>query len=700
MHSSLLTCNDIPDMKGAFSLVFLFLFVFAFGQPDRLALPENLRYVYRPVIENHQPHGSSFMKQPNDLVEFNWPQEITVGTTYFDRQSGSSAPSGRMAVFNDGTLGVVWDFAHDTVSFTDQGTAYSYFDGNSWSPDALMRIESVSTINPSLAIRGNGEIIVAARSSTATLHMCSRPTKGSGNWDEADLPLPQGASGFNGPKLVTSGVGHSVIHILSCTSPVSQGGSLYHGQDGALVYQRSTDGGSTWEINGLVPAGMDSSVYTGFFPDTYAFAEPKGNKLAFVVGDSWKDLFLMKSDDDGDTWQKTVIWQHPVPRWNGEATDSIYCPDGSVHLAFDDAGKIHVVFGITRLFSDGSQVFRFPYVGGIGHWMEGLPTWTNGDQVNCLNPDSLDVQGRLASSYLLDWNQNGEIDLLWNFGEYPVGPISFPQIAFDQYGVGMLVMSSVTEGYNNNVQDYRHIWYKYLYQGQLGNIVFDWNAQPQHLSHECVYPSLGSHSPDNLGWPFCYQLDNSPGLAMTGDHDPFALNFINKVDLQYMLPPIFVTVAVSADPTEGGYAAGGCSVPRGSSVSIEAHAYPGWEFVNWTSQNVLFSADSVYIFEAEWNYNLEANFRLIEGRPDFELKGITVSPNPADEYLNLVFPSSLQGQQVAVQLLNITGTQVKARNCVIRKNEVMDVSDLATGLYILKICTSSGRQYITRVLID
>ena len=52
-----------------------------------------------------------------------------------------------------------------------------------------------------------------------------------------------------------------------------------------------------------------SADYTFFEGDSYAFAEPEGNTIAFTAGGDVIDLFLMKSIDNGTTWTKTVIWQ-------------------------------------------------------------------------------------------------------------------------------------------------------------------------------------------------------------------------------------------------------------------------------------------------------------------------------------------------------------------------------------------------------
>jgi len=63
--------------------------------------------------------------------------------------------------------------------------------------------------------------------------------------------------------------------------------------DGALVYSRSTDAGATWDIENALLDGMTSDEYFAFASDDYTWAEPKGDVVAFVVGSSWQDMFLM-----------------------------------------------------------------------------------------------------------------------------------------------------------------------------------------------------------------------------------------------------------------------------------------------------------------------------------------------------------------------------------------------------------------------
>jgi hypothetical protein len=685
-------------VKYSSILFTLFLSGMVAGQPSRLKLPADLRNCYFPIkIEQARIFPGQGLEKGMHSTQ-SWPQELTIGSTYYDSQGTPSSPLGRLAVFSNGTMAAVWNLGYDTLSFSDLGTGYSYYNGIEWTDAPSARVESVATVNPGIVQHLTGEAIVSENILTGNLHLCSRSDFGSGNWMESEIPLPAGATALICPRMISSGLNHAVFHLIALTRPVSFGGVTYHGQDGALLYLRSMNGGQSWDITGTVPLSIDSSNYNGFSPGTYAFAEPYANEIAFVVADPWSDLFLMKSSDNGASWQKTVIWQHPYPQWSGQATDTIYCPDGSVHLAFDDTGKIHVVFGLTRLFSDGSQVFRFPYVGGIAHWTEDMPAWTGGDQLNCLNPDSLEANGNLACSYLLDWNNNGQADFLWNFGDYPFGPISQPQIAFDQYGVGMLIMSSVTEGYNDGVSDYRHIWYRYLWQGQIGNIVFDWNHQLIHTDHECVFPSIGARSPDNLGWPFIYQVDGKPGTAVSGSQGAFTENLINRVDLDYMLPDPIVDIELEPVPAEGGTVEGAGSVFYGSWTTIAAHANPGWEFEKWTSENVVFSTDSVATFQALWNYYLKAHFKLATGQKDVVLERVRIFPNPADDRITLELPVGEIRLPVTVQLRNLTGMRVGEWLWSSCSEMTIDVSLFPNGIYNLGLITGDGRS-MSAVLI-
>ncbi|MCB0805506.1 MAG: exo-alpha-sialidase, partial [Bacteroidales bacterium] len=263
-------------------------------------------------------------------------------------------------MFEDGTVGATWTMGFADPGFADRGTGYNYYDGNNWGVMPTERIESIRTGWPSYAPYGeNGELVISHDFAAGSLYFLARESKGTGTWSETELAGP-GGSEISWTRSTTSGINNSIIQSLYITWPVANGGTVYEGLDGALLYSRSSDGGATWDIEHQIIDGLGSDDYVGFSADEYDWAASQGDNIAFLVGSSWIDFVLMKSTDGGDTWEKTVIWENPYPFFDPAApfaTDTFYCVDGDHHLAFDSQGKVHVVFGINRAHSDGSTTF-------------------------------------------------------------------------------------------------------------------------------------------------------------------------------------------------------------------------------------------------------------------------------------------------------------------------------------------------------
>ena len=453
--------------------------------------------------------------------------ENEIGGTVYDLQSNLCTPYGRLHYYADGTMAAVWTKGSGT--YTDRGTGYNYFDGNNWGPEPTVRIENTKTGWPSVAPLGvNGEI-VTAHHNTAGLVVCKRATKGAGAWTQTILPGPAGAVDISWPRLVTTGVTHDTVHIIASTY------SAYQGLNLALLYYRSIDGGVSWDKQHEILPGMSSVEYSGFSGDSYSWVEPQGDKLALLVCDNQDDFFVMKSDDAGETWSKTIIWEHPYPHWNGtSATDTFYCPDGSAHGAFDNNGLLHVVFGVNRAMADGSAASWYPWVDGIAYWNENLPTWTGGtqhEQEYCLDPDLLFTQGSLIG-WMQDINGNGQLDLVGNatsnLGLYYVSPSSMPQLAVDQNNMLYMLYSGITETFDNGSQQYRHIWGRGSSDGgQTWGVFKDFTGDVLHAYDECVFPVIASKTDDNVH--SIYQADNEPGMALRGDADPPGDNFIRHL---------------------------------------------------------------------------------------------------------------------------------------------------------------------------
>jgi hypothetical protein len=468
-------------------------------------------------------------------------EEEIIGATRYDLQSNSSMQN-RIHVFEDGTIGATWTMGFADPGFSDRGTGYNYYDGAEWGDAPEERIESIRTGWPSYAPYGeNGELVVSHDFGAGELMYLTRDEKGTGDWTEGMLEGPGVEISWN--RTTTSGVDNSVIQTLAYTWPTYNvpPGAIYEGLNGALLYSRSSDGGISWDPENAVLDGLTSDDYIGFSADDYEWAASKGDNIAFLLGNSWFDFVLMKSTDGGNTWNKTIIWEHPYPFFDINSptvTDTFYCVDGAHHLAFDSQGKVHVVFGINRAHSDGTTTFWFPLVDGVGYWNEDMPTFSN--DLNALNPYGEAGTELVEDESLIGWwqdlNNNGEWDILGEVGAYYISASGMPQIVIDDQDFIYIVFSSVTESYNNGIQDFRHLWAR----GSWGEGVWgDFNHLTGDLIHifdECVFPSVAPATDDYFYLMF--QTDAEPGLHIRGDEDPVTDNNINfmKVSRGDLIP--------------------------------------------------------------------------------------------------------------------------------------------------------------------
>lgn len=526
-------------MKNLFTFCIAFLILLPAIAQQRAVVSKSYRDI---AVKKPAPsiEANKFVKASNGSVtsEVLLVDEETIGQTRYDDQSNASMQN-RIYLYEDGTIGATWIFGLDDPGFTnDRGAGYNYFDGDSWAPYPTEKVEEERCGWPSYAPLGeNGEIIVS-HTGDEGLQISKRSQKGTGDWEYSLLAGPSD-NHMLWNRAITSGINSERIHVMALTLPTgSYGGTVYAGLHGALVYSRSIDGGNTWDIDNEVLTGMTSNEYFGFSSDSYTWADPKGDVLAFVVGESWYDMFMMKSTDGGQTFEKTLIWEHPYPFFDHitttpNVTDTFYCVDGAHSIVIDNNDMVHVAFGINRSHSDGSGTFWFPGVGGIGYWNENMPTFSN--DMNALSPYGDPGTELIEDVNLIGWTQdvngNDTIDVLDDWGTYYLGFSSMPQLVYDDNNNLFLIFSSVTETYDNDLLNYRHLWARASPDGgETWGYFLDLSSDLIHIFDECVYPSCAAKSDNDIH--LVYQQDNEPGNASWGAQHPY-----NDNNIIYMKAP-------------------------------------------------------------------------------------------------------------------------------------------------------------------
>jgi hypothetical protein len=454
--------------------------------------------------------------------------ETILGITNYDLQTNQSIQN-RIYRWADGTIGGTWTKGSSAVSFSDRGTGYNYYDGSSWGAQPSGAIESVRTGWPSYTPLGtNGELVVSHNGSTG-LVLSTRTTKGTGTWTQSTLlgpPVSDGTATSTAllwPRVVTVG---DTIHVLACTE--SNAGYLWQGVQTAIVYYRSCDAGANWDIRDSVLPGMGSADFYGFGGDCYAWAEPKDGILAFVAGDNWVDLFMMKSTDGGANWTKTTLFDHPYPFYNDDVvTDTIFVSDGSLAAAIDNSGNVHVATGVMRVLDEtigDEQSSYFPGTDGIMYWNE-----TMSSVFTDMDPEGPDSTFIIARNIDTDFNDSilivGGID---GIPKYFLSMTSMPQLHIDDNDDIYLTFSSIREDLWDLVaQHYNHVWARKSLDGGV-----TWSDYTD-LTHdnmqtydyfECVFASVAPLSDNDIH--FVYQRDDQPGMHIRGDEDVASLNEI------------------------------------------------------------------------------------------------------------------------------------------------------------------------------
>lgn len=406
-------------------------------------------------------------------------EDVIIGETRYDMQT-NGAIQNRIYIHPDGTMGGTW--TRGTITSSQRGTGYNYYDGTSWGDPPTARVETRRAGWPSYCPYGaNGEIIVAHDDALGLL-LNKRTNKGTGTWTQSVLAGPAGHVDISWPRMITNGPNHNYIHILATTY------SGYMGLDDsyALLYYRSLDGGATWDKKDFIIPDLDSTHYSGFSGDEYVWGTPFGDTIYFAVSGPWVDSFIMKSIDNGDTWTKIPVLSNANKKLSPSVQNVLpfKSSDGAVAVEMDHNGVFHMAFGIGGGYMSGGTKYIYINQNGLVYWNSTMPMVTDS-----LDLDTLDAHGQLLG-YVSDGPGPG--DTIIAAPSYRVGLSSFPQLTIDPYNNVYAAWSAVTPGNPSpDPFNYRHIWSRIKFHDHADwTDMKDLNSGILYMYQEFVYPSM------------------------------------------------------------------------------------------------------------------------------------------------------------------------------------------------------------------
>lgn len=457
-----------------------------------------------------------------------------IGTTVYDLQTNGTA---QRRLFNhaDGTLSATWTMDNGAAPYTNRGAGYNYFNGTTWGPNPTAKVESTRNGWPAMA-SGSGTEIIISHSGSGGLTLNKRSTKGTGAWTESIIPSIAAPGGYDvlWPRAVVGGDKDSTIHLIAIIRNTVTGGPDYKGLSSALVYYRSKDLGTTWDIQEFTPPGLDSSVFTFVSADAYSI-DSRGNTIAFAAFNSWGDVLMYKSLDNGDTWASTIVNDFPINKYvidggsdfDGDGLfDTILSSDGSGSLVIDNNNGVHVFFGLARVLdadtTDGNTSY-FPGTNGLAYWNE-----------------SFGVDSVQTIAGALDLNLDGTLNIV-GIPSYQVGLSSMPTAGVSANNTIYLAYTALNEEYDNGSQNYRHI---YIMKSNDGGATWtnpgNYTPDFEFNLFETAFPSMAKRVDANIH--LTYMRDFEPGHSISGDLDPAGFNDIVylKIDTVLAVPTVSV----------------------------------------------------------------------------------------------------------------------------------------------------------------
>lgn len=409
----------------------------SFAQLNRAFIPEEL---FDHIETNTFQFPENLLEESERWKMAQLEGEFTddfLGNTYHDLQT-LGAHRQQIYEYPDGYTATVWTKTDYYLNYTFDnvipGTIYNYKtqDNEEWLPieGNASKIEDMYSRFPSYAPYGeSGEVIASQQNNGINIY--TRPNRGEGEWEHHLLEPSDGVPSLKYPHMVTSGMNHEYIHVVAVTD------TLYNGQKSALLYFRSQDGGQTWDKHNIILDGTGPDSYTAIHADNYCWAV-KDNKLALVVSSPWLDMFYLESEDNGDSWEKNMVWEHPYPMFDFEATiieNTVWSPDGSLDAIYDETGKLHLTFGLARVKhpETGYDYIYFPWTDGIVYWNESFDPFEATNQHLALSYDHLEVNKTLAG-WAIDTDSNNVFDYTENsiLPRYPyLGLSSVPSLSYN-----------------------------------------------------------------------------------------------------------------------------------------------------------------------------------------------------------------------------------------------------------------------------
>ncbi|MGB1204791.1 MAG: T9SS type A sorting domain-containing protein [Chitinophagales bacterium] len=414
-----------------------------------------------------------------------------IGDSDYDLQSNYGMCRRLAMDPNNGNVYAAWTMSH-TGGGDDRGSGFNTMKAGAWGEIPADRLENVRVGWPNLGVTETGRVFSITHSGAEGMHFVYSDDEGA-TWNNISAGLEADDASGVWPRAAVDGQN---IHVIISRTD-GEGSGLVNG----IKYIRSKDNGDTWETARDIE---DLFLYVGDMnADSYSI-DAKDGVVAMAVGSVLSPVVLIKSLDNGDNWDISV-----VQNTNNPLLDDSYDLDygrksgGSHSVIIDDSGKVHMWYDVMissqpiENMADGS-FFPFPDAAGIEYWNE-----------------DMDGPMLIGQTVRQDYDQDGNTKLAdeVEYGSYGASMVSQVSAGIDGDGNLYAAYASQDDGayeVDNPLRQYRDV---YLIKSTDGGATW---VGPYNVSDsdetEDVYPSIARMVDDKVR--VLWQSDNLTGTGI------------------------------------------------------------------------------------------------------------------------------------------------------------------------------------------
>lgn len=183
----------------------------------------------------------------------------------------------------------------------------------------------------------------------------------------------------------------------------------------------------------------------------------------------------------------------------------------------------------------------------------------------------------------------------------------------------------------------------------------------------------------NTGYQFVNWTKNG---TVVSTNPSFSFNVMENASYVAHFSIITITIAVSANPVEGGLVSGGGVYDYGTMVTVSVTPNDQYMLLNWTEDGVVVSEEPSFTFSATNDRVLVAQLSFYDDLEENQAKSVRAYPNPAHDKLFVECEQYIIG----CDLFTADGAWVGRVEPESMRAEI-SLHDLPSGMYLVKVVT-------------